>query len=186
MKIFKLLGLTSTLALATIPFVLSTKHEVVRCDSDVKEIKENKFFVDGFSKTKLDMYPIPTDWGKDLVIKKLLSNSTTMSNNFTTYQNTGLVGFDQIQKQIDEIKKELDELKQQGKEHCKKFNDLKETLIKLQEQLKYNEKKNDEYSKKIDKLEDKISNSTITTCSTVGGGVVLATIPTLVKNKKKK
>ena len=130
MKIFKLLGLASTLALATIPFVL------------------NK------------------------------------TNNISLY--TTSIGFDKLQKQIDEIKKELIELKQQGKEHCKKFTDLKETLIKLQEQLKYNEKKNDEYSKKIDKLEDKISNSTIATCSTVGGGVALATIPTLIKNKKKK
>lgn len=48
MKIFKWLGLTSTLALATVPFVLSNKHEVVRCgvytptpvDKDIKEIKE--------------------------------------------------------------------------------------------------------------------------------------------------
>ena len=46
MKIFKLLGLTSTLALATIPFVLSTKHEIVRCDygtpigNKVNEIKK--------------------------------------------------------------------------------------------------------------------------------------------------
>lgn len=102
------------------------------------------------------------------------------------YNDAVYVGFDQLQKQINEIKKELEELKQQGKEHCKKFHELKETLIKLQEQLKYNEKKSDEYSKKIDKLEDKISNSTIATCSTVGGGVALATIPNLIKNKKKK
>ena len=47
MKIFKWLGLTSTLALATIPFVLSNKHNIVRCvycptpvDGDIKEIKE--------------------------------------------------------------------------------------------------------------------------------------------------
>lgn len=100
--------------------------------------------------------------------------------------NTMSVGFEQLQKQINEIKKELEELKQQGKEHCKKFHELKETLIKLQEQLKYNEKKSDEYSKKIDKLDDKINNSTIATCSTVGGGVVLATVPSLIKNKKKK
>ena len=131
MKIFKLLGLASTLALATIPFVLKKSNNINLCD--------------------------------------------------TTY-----IGFDQLQKQINEIKKELEELKQQGKEHCKKFTDLKETLIKLQEQLKYNEKKNDEYSKKIDKLEEKISNSTIATCSTVGGGIVLATVPSLIKNKKKK
>ena len=132
MKIFKWLGLTSILALATIPFVLNNKRNIIQ------------------------------------------------------YNDSGYVGFDQLQKQIDEIKKELDELKQQGKEHCKKFTELKETLIKLQEQLKYNEKKSDEYSKKIDKLEDKINNSTIATCSTVGGGVALATIPNLIKNKKKK
>lgn len=107
-------------------------------------------------------------------------------NNIQCINTVGFVGFDQIQKQINEIKKELEELKQQGKEHCKKFHELKETLIKLQEQLKYNEKKSDEYSAKIDKLEDKISNSTIATCSTVGGGVVLATIPNIIKNKKKK
>lgn len=53
MKIFKLLGLTSILALSTIPFVSPTKHEVVRCvnipkgaytptpvDDDIKEIKD--------------------------------------------------------------------------------------------------------------------------------------------------
>jgi len=107
-------------------------------------------------------------------------------NSIQYNENIGFVGFDKLQKQINNIKKELEELKQQGKEHCKKFHDLKETLIKLQEQLKYNEKKGDEYSKKIDKLEDKISNSTIATCSTVGGGVALATIPNLIKNKKKK
>lgn len=99
---------------------------------------------------------------------------------------TTYVGFDKLQKQIDEIQKELEELKKQGKEQCKKFNDLKETLIKLQEQLKYNEQKDNDQSKKIDKLEDKINNSTIATCSTVGGGVAIATIPTLIKNKKKK
>lgn len=132
MKIFKLLGLTSTLALATIPFVLNNKRNSIQ------------------------------------------------------YNDTMYVGLDQLQKQINEIKKELEDLKQQGKEHCKKFHELKETLIKLQEQLKYNEKKSDEYSKKIDKFEDKINNSTIATCSTVGGGVALATIPNLIKNKKKK
>lgn len=116
-----------------------------------------------------------------IVIPFILNNK----RNIIQY-NTMSIGFETLQKQIDEIKKELEALKQQGKEHCKKFNDLKETLIKLQEQLKYNEKKSDEYSKKIDKLEEKISNSTIATCSTVGGGVALATIPTLIKNKKKK
>ena len=99
---------------------------------------------------------------------------------------TTYIGFDKLQEQIDEIRKELEELKKQGKEYGKKFNDLKETLIKLQEQLKYNEQKDNEQSKKIDKIEDKINNSTIATCSTVGGGVVLATVPTLIKNKKKK
>jgi len=132
MKIFKSLGLASTLALATIPFVLNNKRYSIQ------------------------------------------------------YNDTMYVGLDKLQKQINEIKKELEELKQQGKEHCKKFHELKETLIKLEEQLKYNEKKSDEYSKKIDKLEDKINNSTIATCSTVGGGVALATIPNLIKNKKKK
>lgn len=131
MKIFKWLGLTSTLALATVPFVLNNKRNMIQ-------------------------------------------------------YNTMSIGFETLQKQIDEIKKELEDLKQQGKEHCKKFNDLKETLIKLQEQLKYNEKKSDEYSKKIDKLDDKINGSTIATCTTVGGGVALATIPNLIKNKKKK
>lgn len=131
MKIFKSLGLASTLALATIPFVLNNKRNMIQ-------------------------------------------------------YNTMSIGFETLQKQIDEIKKELEDLKRQGKEHCKKFHELKETLIKLQEQLKYNVKKSDEYSKKIDKLEDKISNSTIATCSTVGGGVAIATIPTLIKNKKKK
>lgn len=130
MKIFKLLGLVTSLSLTTIPFVLNNRGGVVLC--------------------------------------------------------TTSIGFDKLQKQIDEIKKELAELTKQGKEHCKKFHELKETLIKLQEQLKYNEKKSYEYSKKFDKLEDKINNSTIATCSTVGGGVALATIPTLVKNKKKK
>lgn len=129
-------------------------------------------------------------------ILKLLGLATTLSlttipfvlnkiNNVNLCDTT-YIGFDKLQKQIDEIKKELTELAKQGKEHCKKFHELKETLIKLQEQLKYNEKKSDEYSKKLDKLEDKINNSTIATCSTVGGGVALATIPTLVKNKKKK
>lgn len=131
MKILKLLGLTSILALTTIPFVGNKKSNFVFCD--------------------------------------------------TVY-----VGLDNLQKQIDEIKKELEELKHQGKEHCKKFNDLKETLIKLQEQLKYNQQKDKEQSKKIEKIEDKINNSTIATCSTVGGGVVLATVPTLLKNKKDK
>ena len=130
MKIFKLLGLTSILALSIIPFVLNNRGGVVLC--------------------------------------------------------TTSIGFDKLQKQINEIKQELLELKQQGKEHCKKFHELKETLIKLQEQLKYNEKKSYEYSKKLDKLEDKINNSTIATCTTVGGGVAIATIPTLIKNKKKK
>lgn len=111
----------------------------------------------------------------------ILNNKRNSIQYYTTS-----IGFDKLQKQINEIKKELLELKQQGKEHCKKFHELKETLIKLQEQLKYNEKKSDEYSKKIDKLEEKISNSTIATCSTVGGGVALATIPNLIKNKKKK
>lgn len=132
MKIFKLLGLTSILALATIPFVLNNKRNSVQ------------------------------------------------------YNDAMYVGFDQLQKQINEIKKELEELKQQGKEHCKKFHDLKETLIKIQEQLKYNQQNKIEQNKKIDKLEDKINNSTIATCSTVGGGVALATIPNLIKNKKKK
>lgn len=113
----------------------------------------------------------------------LLLNCNT--NKHYSYFTTS-IGFDKLQKQINEIKKELAELTKQGKEHCKKFHELKETLIKLQEQLKYNEKKSDEYSKKLDKLEDKINNSTIATCTTVGGGVALATIPTLVKNKKKK
>lgn len=131
MKIFKLLGLTSILAVSTIPFVLNNKRNSIQ------------------------------------------------------YYTTS-IGFDKLQKQINEIKQELLELKQQGKDHCKKFHELKETLIKLEEQLKYNEKNSDEYSKKIDKLEDKINNSTIATCSTVGGGVALATIPTLIKNKKKK
>lgn len=48
MKILKVLGLISTLTLATIPFVLSNKYEIVRCgvytptpvDKDIKEIKE--------------------------------------------------------------------------------------------------------------------------------------------------
>lgn len=47
MKILKLLGLTSILSLATIPFVVSKKHEIVRyvytptpVDGDIKEIKE--------------------------------------------------------------------------------------------------------------------------------------------------
>ena len=46
MKIFKLLGLATTLSLATVPFVLLNKYEVVRCaytptpvDGDIKEIK---------------------------------------------------------------------------------------------------------------------------------------------------
>ena len=116
-----------------------------------------------------------------LLLFLLLNNKR---NSIQYNENIGFVGFDKLQKQINDIKKELEELKQQGKEHCKKFHDLKETLIKLQEQLKYNEKKSDEYSKKIDKLEDKISNSTIATCSTVGGGVVLATIPSIIKNKR--
>lgn len=107
-------------------------------------------------------------------------------SNIVQYHDATYVGFDQLQKQINEIKKELEELKQQGKEHCKKFHDLKETLIKIQEQLKYNQQNKIEQNKKIDKLEDKINNSTIATCSTVGGGVALATIPTLIKNKKKK
>lgn len=87
MKIFKLLGLTSILAISTIPFVLPTKHEVARCayipiDSDLKKTKEkmsnleNKIallekkidelekVVYTFSKNKLEMFPITIVVGK--------------------------------------------------------------------------------------------------------------------------
>ena len=54
MKILKLLGLTSILSLATIPFVLSKKHEIARyaytptpVDGDIKEIKENSVWFNG-------------------------------------------------------------------------------------------------------------------------------------------
>jgi len=88
MKIFKLLGLTSILALSTVPFVLPTKHEVVRCayiplDSDLKETKEKvsnlekkvdalekkidelEKVVYAFSKNKLEMFPITIKNGEE-------------------------------------------------------------------------------------------------------------------------
>ena len=58
MKILKLLGLATTLSLATIPFVLMNKHEIVRCDYGTpigKKVEEVKKDVDMIKKELISL-----------------------------------------------------------------------------------------------------------------------------------